>query len=63
MDRKEQMLKWLEKEKRKDQVDIDFSKKKIIQELKGLDKKELFLKEEKPKITLWTKLKTILWGN
>lgn len=57
------MLKWLEKEKRKDLVEIDSSKRKIIQELKGLDKKELFHKEEKQKITLWTKLKTILWGN
>lgn len=63
MDRKQQMLKWLEKEKRKDLVEIDSSKRKIIQELKGLDKKELFHKEEKQKITLWTKLKTILWGN
>jgi|688.fasta_scaffold422124_3 hypothetical protein len=57
------MLKWLEKEKRKDQVEVDSSKRKIIQELKSLDKKELFHKEEERKITLWTKLKTILWGN
>jgi len=56
------MLKWLEKEKRKDQVEIDSSKRKIIQELKGLDKKELFHKEEQ-KVTLWTKLKKILWGS
>ncbi len=63
MERKQQMLKWLEKEKRKDQVEVDSSKRKIIQELKSLDKKELFHKEEERKITLWTKLKTILWGN
>ena len=62
MDRKQQMLNWLEKEKNKDKAEIEFSKKKIIEQIKNIDKGELFKKETK-KIRLWTRLKIILWGN
>jgi hypothetical protein len=62
MDRKQQMLNWLEKEKNKDKAEIEFSKKKIIEQIKSIDKGELFKKETK-KISLWTRLKIILWGN
>ena len=63
MDRKQQILKWFDKERKKDQLEIDFSKKKIIQQIKGLNKEELFAKPEPKKISLWSKIKTIIWGS
>lgn len=55
------MLNWLESEKRKDDLEEQQSKKKIIAEIKTLDKQEIFKKKEKP--SLWQKLKIIILGN
>lgn len=55
------MLNWLESEKRKDDIQEQQSKKKLIAEIKTLDKKEIFKKKEK--LSLWQKLKIIILGN
>jgi len=54
------MLNWLKKEIDKDQAELNNEKTKFAEELKKLKKDELFIK---PKETLWSKIKRILWTN
>jgi hypothetical protein len=51
---------WFNSEKLKDQVELDREKEKIIKQLKGIKKDELFPKPIK--LSLWKKLQIILWG-
>ena len=53
-------LNWLTKEQVKDQKDLNREKQLLIQQIKKIDKKNLF--PEKPKLTLWQKLKRVLMG-
>jgi hypothetical protein len=57
-DRSQQLLNWLNKEKKKDQIQLDKEKETLINEIKGLSKEELFPKNKKK--TLWQKIKIIL---
>jgi len=59
-DRSQQLLNWFSSEKLKDQKELDRSKEKIIKEIKGLNKEDLFPKPKK--LTLWKKIKIILLG-
>lgn len=59
-DRNQQLLNWLNNEKRKDEVQLNKSKQDLIKELKGFKKEYLFPKPEK--ITLWKKLKILILG-
>lgn len=61
--RASQILNWFEKEKKKDDLEIISSKKKIISEIKNLNKEELFKKEEPKKLSLWQKIRVMIWGN
>lgn len=59
-DRSQQLLNWFNSEKLKDQRELDKEKEKIIKEIKGLKKDDLFVKPVK--LSLWQKIKIILLG-
>ena len=57
----QRMLNWLESEKKKDNLDLEKTKQKIIKELRGIKKEDMFPKPKK--ITLWEKIKILILGN
>lgn len=59
--RKESILNWLESEKNKDKIEVERTKQKYIQQIKGLTKEDLFPPQKK--LTLWQKIKILLSGN
>ncbi len=59
-DRSQQLLNWFSSEKLKDQRELDRQKEKIIKEIKGLKKDELFPKPVK--LSIWERIKIILLG-
>jgi hypothetical protein len=59
-DRSQQLLNWFNSEKLKDQRELDREKEKIVKEIKGIRKDELFPKPVK--LSLWKKIKIILLG-
>jgi hypothetical protein len=59
-DRSQQLLNWFNSEKLKDQRELDRQKEKIVREIKGLKKDELFPKPVK--LSLWKRIKIILLG-
>jgi hypothetical protein len=59
-DRSQQLLNWFNSEKLKDKRELDRQKEKIVREIKGLKKDELFPKPVK--LSLWKKIKIILLG-
>jgi hypothetical protein len=61
MKTKSSLLKWYDKEIRKDVVELTFEKDKFIQEIKNL-KKEDIIPVKKQKITLWQRIKKVLMG-
>jgi uncharacterized protein YdaL len=61
--RAQQVLNWLENEKRKDSLEIKTSKEKFIKELKSFNKEEFFEKPKEIKLTLWQRIKIVLLGN
>ena len=61
--REQQILNWLENEKRKDSLEIKSSKEKLIKELKSFNKEDFFEKPKEIKLTLWQKIKIVLLGN
>ena len=60
-DRNQQLLGWLNSEKTKDLRELEVTKDKIIKELQGLKKDQLFPKPKK--FNLWQRLKIMIWGN
>ena len=56
----QRLLDWLNKEKRLDSVQLKKEKQDIISEIKKISKKDLF--PEPKKLTLWQKIKKIVWG-
>ena len=63
-DRSHQALKWLEKEQEKDNLEIKSFRDKLIKEIKGLNKDDLFKKEEPvKKLTIWQKIRKMIWGS
>jgi hypothetical protein len=52
-------LDWLNKEKIKDSQEIRKHKEDLANQLKKLNKEVLF---QKPKKTLWTRIKKMIWG-
>jgi hypothetical protein len=64
MKNKLELIDWLEKERNKDQLELDVEKNNFINEIKKLKKTDL-IKKEKPKevkLTLWQRLKKVLMG-
>lgn len=59
-DRSQQIINWFNSEKLKDQKELDKNKEKLIKEIKGLKKEDLFPKPVK--LSLWKKIKIILLG-
>ena len=59
-----QALKWLEKEKTRDNLEVKSVKNKLINDIKSLNKDDLFKKEEPiKKVTIWQKIRQIIWGS
>jgi len=58
--RSQQLLNWLTSEKLKDQREIDREKEKIIKQIKGIEKENLFPKPVK--LSLWKKIKILILG-
>jgi hypothetical protein len=59
--RNQNLLNWLRSEKLKDHRELEKNKKKIIEEIQGLRKEQMF--PEPKKLSLWTKIKILLLGN
>jgi hypothetical protein len=59
-DRSQQLLNWFHSEKLKDQRELDREKEKIINQIKGVKKENLF--PTPVKLSLWRKIKIILLG-
>lgn len=59
--RNQNLLNWLRSEKLKDSRELENEKKKIIQEIKGLNKEQMFSKPEK--LSLWKKIKVLILGS
>lgn len=60
-ERNQQILNWLSKEKKKDEIDIKKAKETFIKEIKVMNKDDFFL-EKKKKSTLWRKIRMLIWG-
>lgn len=60
---KEKILKWYQREKTKDELELDRDKKVFIQQIKSLKKEEIFKKEEEKKYSLWKKIKIAILGS
>jgi hypothetical protein len=60
-ERSQQLLNWLNKEKVKDEIQTKRAKEKVINEIKGLKKEQLFPKKEK--LSVWKKIMVVLFGN
>jgi hypothetical protein len=61
--KQEKILTWFENQKKKDLIEINSEKQKFIKDLKKITKSEMFQKDEKPKkLSLWKKIKIIIWG-
>lgn len=54
----QKMMDWLLKAKKNDELELQNSKKKFIEELKNIKKEDIFKPE--PKLTLWQRIKKIL---
>ena len=62
--REQQILKWLQNEQKKDELEVKSNKQKIINELKSIKKEDMFKKEQEiVKLTLWQRIKITLLGN
>ena len=60
---KEKILKWYQREKTKDEIELDKDKKIFIQQIKSLKKEEIFKKEEEKKYSIWKKIKIAILGS
>jgi hypothetical protein len=59
-DRSQQLLNWFNSEKLKDQRELDREKEKMVKQIKGIKKDNLFPKPVK--LSLWKRIKIILLG-
>ena len=59
-DKGQQLVNWFNNEKLKDKREVDREKEKIIKQIKGMKKDELFPKPVK--LSLWKRIKIILLG-
>jgi hypothetical protein len=54
----QRIMRWFQESLKKDSVDLEIEKSKVINSIKGLKKTDLF--EKQKKLTLWQKIKRIL---
>jgi hypothetical protein len=59
--RDQQLLNWLENEKIKDSLELKKSKDDIVRSIKDLKKEDVFVKKEK--LSIWKKIRIMIWGN
>ena len=59
--RSQKLLDWLRSEKLKDNRELENDRKKLINEIKGLSKEQMFPVPKK--LSLWKKIKILLLGN
>lgn len=62
LSRLEGMQEWLKNEVEKDKKDIEKEKLKFLNEIKTLNKEDLFPQKNKVKLTLWQRIKKVLTG-
>jgi uncharacterized protein YacL (UPF0231 family) len=55
----EKALNWLNKEQQKDRAEIDKTKEDFIKQIRQVKKEDMFVK---PKMTLWMRIKKLIWG-
>lgn len=60
MDHKEKLLIWLNKEKTKDEQELEREKEKFLKQILLVKKDEIF---KKPKNSIWKRIQKLLWGN
>jgi hypothetical protein len=67
MKQEQNLLDWLNREqhklqqqKEKDKVELDQQKKQFANQLRKMKKEDLFVEH---KVSLWTRIKKLLWGN
>jgi hypothetical protein len=61
-DKLEKLLSWLDKEKLRDSKEIEKNKHDFINEIKGLNKEDIFKKKSETKLTLWQRIRKTIWG-
>jgi len=62
-DRLEKLLNWLDKEKLRDNKELEKNKYDFIKEIKGLNKEDIFSKQTvETKLTLWERIRRTIWG-
>lgn len=59
--REEQAIDWLKSEVKKDRMELNSEKLKMIESIKGLKKDEIVVQKEK--LTLWERIKKVLVGS
>ncbi len=63
-DRLEKLLNWLDKEKLRDNKELEKNKYDFINEIKGLSKEDIFSKQiVETKLTLWQRIIRTIWGH
>ena len=67
MKQEQNLLDWLNKEqdklqlqKEKDKVELDQQKKQFANQIRKMKKEDLFVEH---KVSLWNRIKKLLWGN
>lgn len=61
-ERYQSILNWLDKEKKKDKIQLEKSKSDFIKQIKSINKNELFQPQE-VKLTLWQRIRKVIWGH
>lgn len=61
-ERYQSILNWLEKEKKKDKVQLEKSKNDFVRQIKSINREDIF-KVEEVKLTLWQKIRKVIWGH
>jgi len=63
-DRLEKLLNWLDKEKLRDNKELEKNKYDFINEIKGLNKEDIFRKQTvETKLTIWQRIRRTIWGH
>lgn len=61
-ERYQSILNWLDKEKKKDKIQLEKSKSDFINQIKSIKKDDLF-KPKEVKLTLWQRIRRVIWGH
>ncbi len=61
-ERYQSILNWLDKEKKKDKIQLEKSKLDFINQIKSIKKDDLF-KPKEVKLTLWQRIRRVIWGH